>query len=193
MLGMFKTLVAAGLLSVVAALPADTSAKCVPTADTCRPFGLVQGNSSSYFIQSTGSPNLVWQAEDVTPTSFGFIDLAPKASATNSQLWAIQGFNRHDSFSFVSKGPTSNVCANGDGGPLDTNACDTVFNTIATDQDAQFFITCQTCGSTSATGCQFQSAGEGQCASFLNKQQTTVKLDDCVNTAPHQLWDIVSA
>ncbi|TFK35354.1 hypothetical protein BDQ12DRAFT_726098, partial [Crucibulum laeve] len=151
------------------------------------------GNSSSYFIQSTGSPNLVWQIEDVTPTNFIFIDLATKASGNNNQLWAIQGFNRHDSFSFVTKGFTSNVCANGDGGPLDSNACDTVFNTTATDQDAQFFVTCLSCGSTSATGCQFQSLGEGQCASFLDAQSTTVKLDDCANTAPHQLWDIVSA
>ncbi|TFK37173.1 hypothetical protein BDQ12DRAFT_685456 [Crucibulum laeve] len=196
MLAIFKAFAAAGsLLTVVAQVsPADTNAKCVPTSDICRPTGIQKGNSS-YFIQSTGSPNSVWQAEEVTPTNFIAVDLVAKTNGTVNQLWSVWPVNGFNSFSFVSRGPTSNVCANGDGGPLDSNACTSVFTNSTTAQSAQFFVTCQTCAAdgTGAKGCQIQSANEGQCASFLDQQNNVIKLDDCSNTAPHQFWDIVLA
>ncbi|KIJ37154.1 hypothetical protein M422DRAFT_260310 [Sphaerobolus stellatus SS14] len=148
---------------------------------------------------SASTPGGVWQAEDVTTGNFGFVDLATKTNATsgqalNNQLWAIQTVN-HGNFAIVSGGPTSNVCINGDGGPLDSFQCPDIFTAEDVVQAAQFFITCQNCASNNkgATRCQIQSANEGQCVSFLTVDESkTIELVDCSSRDPNQFWSIVA-
>ncbi|KIJ30241.1 hypothetical protein M422DRAFT_268290 [Sphaerobolus stellatus SS14] len=107
---------------------------------------------------------------------------------------AIQTVN-HGNFAIVSGGPTSNVCINGDGGPLDSFQCPDIFTAEDVAQAAQFFITCQNCASNNkgATRCQIQSANEGQCVSFLTVDESkTIELVDCSSRDPNQFWSIVA-
>ncbi|KIJ32644.1 hypothetical protein M422DRAFT_35762 [Sphaerobolus stellatus SS14] len=162
------------------ASPAIQARAGVPEADNiCRPVGI--DKTVHYVLQSSSTPSSVWQAEGVTTTDFSFVDL--------------QSVNNGNSFAIVSNGPTTPVCANGDGGPLDSFACPTVLSTNQVAQSAQFFITCQSCAANNqgATSCQIQSANEGQCVSFLDANFNTVKLDDCSSSQPNQFWDIVVA
>ncbi|PPR00715.1 hypothetical protein CVT24_001003 [Panaeolus cyanescens] len=90
-----------------------------------------------------------------------------KVDTSLSQQWSIFPINHGDSFSFLPAAVT----------------------------DANFFIFCEACGGNGlgATNCQIQSAGEGQCVSYLNEVSSTVKLDDCSSSEPKQLWNIVTA
>ncbi|KAF9042941.1 hypothetical protein BJ165DRAFT_1481782 [Panaeolus papilionaceus] len=181
------------LAGATIASPAVGKRQGPPDQDNiCRPSGI--DSTVKYFIQSAADSK-VWQAEGVSASSFSFVDLQTKATGSNAQLWSIFPINHGDSFSFVSSSVNSaNICANGDGGPLDTAACPDVASRQAP-QFAQWFITCKTCASDGrgATGCQIQSAGEGQCANFLDNTSTTVKLDDCSPLQPNEFWNIVPA
>ncbi|KIJ52022.1 hypothetical protein M422DRAFT_243608 [Sphaerobolus stellatus SS14] len=167
--------------------------------DFCIPAGL--DKTVRYFLQSSGNRTRVWEAEEVTTGNFEFVLLAAKTNASagtqalNNQLWAIQPVNHGNSFAIVSAGPTADICANGDGGPLFSFACPTVFSNSSVAQSSQFFITCKSCAANNqgATRCQIQSANEGQCASYLDPVNNIIKLDDCSSKAnqPHQFWDIV--
>ncbi|KIJ50052.1 hypothetical protein M422DRAFT_27465, partial [Sphaerobolus stellatus SS14] len=174
------------------ASPAIQARAGVPEADNiCRPVGI--DKTVHYVLQSSSTPSSVWQAEGVTTTDFSFVDLQTKTSGSTAQQWSIQPVNNGNSFAIVSNGPTTPVCANGDGGPLDSFACPTVLSTNQVAQSAQFFITCQSCAANNqgATSCQIQSANEGQCVSFLDSSFNTIKLDDCSSSQPNQFWDIV--
>jgi len=63
-------------------------------------------------------------------------NLQAKTNATAAQAWTIASVNHGNSAAIISKGPTSAVCANGDGGPLDSNQCPTAVAGVA-DQTAQ--------------------------------------------------------
>ncbi|GJJ15065.1 hypothetical protein Clacol_009340 [Clathrus columnatus] len=175
----------------------ETSGGPPEAGNVCRPVGLDQ--TVNYFLQSSCNSTLVWQAEEVTPTHFEFVDLVAKTNASagtqarNNQLWAIRPVNHGNTLAIVSAGPASEICANGDGGPLDSLDCPSVSAGQA-NQTAQFFVTCESCAEDNlgATRCQIQSANEGQCASFLDDLNNVIKLDDCSSYQPHQFWDIVS-
>ncbi|KIJ35078.1 hypothetical protein M422DRAFT_34805 [Sphaerobolus stellatus SS14] len=165
------------------ASPAIQAHAGVPEADNiCRPVGI--DKTVHYVLQSSSTPSSVWQAEGVTTTDFSFVNLQ-----------FIQPVNNGNSFAIVSNDPTTPVCANVDGGPLDSFACSTVLSTSQVAQSAQFFITCQSCAANNqgATSCQIQSANEGQCVSFLDVNSNTVKLDDCSSSQPNEFWDIIVA
>lgn len=57
--------------------------------------------------------------------------------AFDNQVWAVWPVNDGNSFAFVSQGPPSNVCANGDGGPLDSLDCSSVYSNSEVAQSAQ--------------------------------------------------------
>ncbi|KAF9042940.1 hypothetical protein BJ165DRAFT_1481779 [Panaeolus papilionaceus] len=191
---MFKlsaVVVATVFASLTYASPAlETRAGPPDQVNICRPSGI--DSSLKYFIQSTVGSK-VWQAQSVTPTTFGSVDLQTKVATSNDQQWSIFPINHGDSFSFVPAGVTSGgVCVKGDGGPVWSEACPDVATRQAP-QFSQFFIFCKTCGANGrgGTGCQIQSAGEGQCASYLDQVSTTVKLDDCSSKQRKQFWDII--
>ncbi|PPR00713.1 hypothetical protein CVT24_001001 [Panaeolus cyanescens] len=194
---MFKlsaVFVAALLSGAAYASPAITKRQGPPDEDNvCSPASI--DSTIKYFIQSAVDSR-VWQAEGVSADTFNFVDIQTKVSGSNDQLWSVFPINHGDTFSFVSSSVSSaNICANGDGGPLDTSACPDVASRQAP-QFAQWFIFCKTCASDNrgATGCQIQSAGEGQCASFLGSlSSNTVALEDCSSKDPNQFWNIVAA
>ncbi|GJJ15075.1 hypothetical protein Clacol_009350 [Clathrus columnatus] len=171
----------------------ETSGGPPEAGSVCRPIGLV--STVNFFIQSSDNASMVWQAEQVTGTNFAFVDLVAKTNASagtqprDNQLWAVEAVNNGNTIALVSAGPAAEVCANGDGGPLDSLACPFVFSAGQANQSAQFFITCESCAedNLSATRCQIQSANEGQCASFLDELNNVIKLDDCSSFQPHQI------
>ncbi|PPR00714.1 hypothetical protein CVT24_001002 [Panaeolus cyanescens] len=185
---MFKlsiAFVSALLYGVAYGSPAVQNTVCSPSAiDT----------TAKFFIKSAAATSLVWQAEDVSSDNFIFVDLQTQANGSNDQLWSVIPNSNSNSFSFVSAGVASaNICANGDGGPLDSAACPDIISARQAPQFATWSVSCQSCASNGATGCQFQAVLEGQCADFLDDTDTTVKLDDCATNQPNQLWDIVAS
>ncbi|KAF9042942.1 hypothetical protein BJ165DRAFT_1529090 [Panaeolus papilionaceus] len=182
MLRLSAAFIAALLIGTSSASPAVSRSLCSPSAiDT----------SVNYFIQSSADSK-VWQVEDVSNDDFIFVDLQAKTSGSSDQLWSVVPITG-DTFSFVSAGVSAaSVCANGDGGPLDSSACPNVGSKQVA-ATAEWIVTCQACASNGATGCQLQASAEGQCANFQDDTDTTVKLDDCSSAQSNESWDFVAS